>query len=154
MEQLIVTLSIAALLTIGTLLARWLLKVDPVVEIEKSKFERVLDLIRGGEILIRFDEVGDRKIMQLYSKDGVHICGWYSSDDRWPHHKTDTWSAGAEFLGLQVVTGQHLAKIHAASRPSVEDLEKSYRERVKQDVKSELDEQLADFDRRLKEISK
>lgn len=155
MEQLIIVFSVAALLTTGTLLIRWMLKTDSIVEVEKSKFERALNLIRAGEILVRLEEVGIGKNIRLVSKDGVHICGWLS-EGGWPHHLQEdcTWSAGAEFLGLRVVTGRHLAKIYAASKPSVEDLENSNRERVKQDIKSELDEQLADFDRRLKEISK
>lgn len=121
----------------------------------KSKFERVLDLVRAGEIIVKIENNGNNRWLHLFDKSKTHLLGFRTDDGIWPHHKRDSsWSCGNEFLGLDEVTGAHLAKIYAASLPTVEDLEASLRSRIEKEVRSEFQEQLADFDRRLNEVSK
>lgn len=72
----------------------------------KSKFERVLDLVRAGEIIVKISIDGNAKKLELFDKNNVFLLGFHTSDGVWPHHKRGReWDFGHEFLGLSKVTG-------------------------------------------------
>lgn len=82
-----------------------------------SKFERVLALIRAGEIQV----TDSRKALFLTDRAGEKILGYESSFGEW-RDSSNEWAA-SDYLGLSEIRAEHLRKFVDAARPPLEELE-------------------------------